>query len=155
MPMPRLKASCGLLDVRLLPINIDLALVGQMGARQDLHQRGLSGAVVTDDAHDLTAAQLQVHALQEPGHRRSSCRCPSFQRHSRSHKTSSSHGHGSNQHVVEQDGLGKPVERFIPSPSSIRPNWPVKSVLNRTCHFRVGPEAAPMAAVRRSGGSAL
>ena len=41
----------------------DRALVGHVVAEQDVHQRGLAGAVLAEQREDLAAAQLEVDRL--------------------------------------------------------------------------------------------
>jgi len=47
-----------------VPIEDDLALVGLLGARQDLYERALAGAVVSDEGHDLAGEHVKVSAAQ-------------------------------------------------------------------------------------------
>ena len=52
------------LEVDDLAVELDLAFVGDRGARQRLDQRRLAGAVVADHCEDLAGAQFEVGAVQ-------------------------------------------------------------------------------------------
>ena len=54
-------ASCGLLDVRGLAEEPELARVGEVHARDGLDQRRLAGAVVADQGDDLAGVDVEVH----------------------------------------------------------------------------------------------
>ncbi len=47
-----------------LALEEDLSLVAGVDAGEDLHQRGLAGAVLTDEDEDLARSNLEVHILQ-------------------------------------------------------------------------------------------
>jgi hypothetical protein len=51
-------------DVHRLAGEEDLALVGRVGAGDDLDQRGLAGAVVADEGDDLAGGDLEVDLRQ-------------------------------------------------------------------------------------------
>jgi hypothetical protein len=48
----------------LVAVDADRALVRRMDAREHLHQRGLAGAVLSDDGVDLTRPEVEVHAVE-------------------------------------------------------------------------------------------
>jgi len=52
------------LEVHRLTAQLDRARVGAVHAREDLHQRGLAGAVLADERVHLTRAHLDVDAVQ-------------------------------------------------------------------------------------------
>ena len=47
----------------------DLARVGPMNPRQDLHQRRFARSVFADESHDLAGRDIQIHAVErdDPG----------------------------------------------------------------------------------------
>ena len=46
-----------------LPVDQDAALVGTLHAVEDLHERGLAGAVLADDGVDLCRPDRELHVL--------------------------------------------------------------------------------------------
>jgi hypothetical protein len=61
---PELLGVLGTVDGHPLPVEEELALVGRVDAGQQLHQRGLAGAVLADQRQHLAAAQVEVHVLE-------------------------------------------------------------------------------------------
>ena len=59
-------AASGLAERDLVALPADLALVGPVRAGQDLDQRGLAGAVLAEQAVDLTRSDHQVDAVERP-----------------------------------------------------------------------------------------
>jgi hypothetical protein len=53
-----LRASRGLLIVRLLAVDVDLAAVALQRARQHLHQHRLAGAVVAEHADHFAGVEV-------------------------------------------------------------------------------------------------
>ena len=53
----------GIDDLHLLPVQLDLAGVGQHEADEHLHQRRLAGAVLAEDAVDAAAVQRDADAV--------------------------------------------------------------------------------------------
>src|ERR1700675_1493520 len=43
---------------------VDLALVGEVETREDIHERGFAGAVRSDEADDLVSVELEGHPSQ-------------------------------------------------------------------------------------------
>ena len=60
MPMPRRTASPELANCDGLAVDEDLALVGVQQAEEDVHQRRLAGAVLTEEAVDLAGLDDEV-----------------------------------------------------------------------------------------------
>ena len=52
------------LDLGFLPVQEDAPGVPAVRAREDFHQRGLAGAVFTDQRQYLTGRHLEVHVVQ-------------------------------------------------------------------------------------------
>ena len=63
MPMPRLMASRGDDIVTVSPADQDLALVRVVEAVEDVHQRGLPGAVLAKQRMYLTAPEIEVDVV--------------------------------------------------------------------------------------------
>ena len=61
--MPRSMASVGSCDVDDLAIEQDLALIGPGQAVEDVHERGLAGAVLAQQGVDLARLDVEVDAV--------------------------------------------------------------------------------------------
>ena len=59
-----LEGDLGVGDVDLLVVDVDLAAVGAVDAHDDLHERGLAGAVAADEGENLAGAQVKADALE-------------------------------------------------------------------------------------------
>ena len=63
MPIPSAIASPGRAETRRLAVDQDLALVRLEEPVEDVHQRGLAGAVLAEQAVDLTRLDGQVDVV--------------------------------------------------------------------------------------------
>ena len=63
MPMPRRDGVTGVGEMDRLPVDADLAGVGVHQAEQDVHERGLAGAVLPEEAVDFARLEGEVHAV--------------------------------------------------------------------------------------------
>ena len=59
--IPRILGRC---EIDLFAIEHHHPLIGHMRTGEHLNQRGLPGAVVTDERHDLAAPQLEIHRIE-------------------------------------------------------------------------------------------
>ena len=62
--MPSRMASLTFWILTGWPSMNDFAGVGLVNAAEDIHQRGLAGAVFADERDDFTARDLQIHGIQ-------------------------------------------------------------------------------------------
>ena len=70
MPMPAAHRVAGAGEVLDLVVEQDLALVGPVQPVEDVHQRGLAGAVLAEEAVDLA----RLDGQRDPGRSRPGCR---------------------------------------------------------------------------------
>ena len=63
MPMPAASASAADRMRTGLPFDRDGAGIGLVDAEQDVHQRGLAGAVLAEQAEDLAGAEHEVDVV--------------------------------------------------------------------------------------------
>ena len=61
--MPSVRASIGRRDLDLLAVDQNFAAGARHGARQDAHQAGLAGAIVSEHADDLAGIKVDRHVL--------------------------------------------------------------------------------------------
>ena len=92
--MPSRDASLGLVTATTFPADEEITLVGRVHAAQNLNQRGLASAILSDQGVDLAAVQIKVHAVERRHARKTLCdslqsqsQRPGFSR--RSHKCTS------------------------------------------------------------------
>ena len=90
-----------------------VARVRRIGAEQDVHQRGLAGAVLAEQAEDLAGATREVDAVVGAARRRSSSRC----RASRRGETGPAIGHWQSAEALI--GIGRAGGRG-PCPAAFR-----------------------------------
>ena len=62
--MPSRSASCGDSICDRLAVDKDLALVGALGARENLHQRRFAGAVFADESEHFAREQGERDAVE-------------------------------------------------------------------------------------------
>ena len=80
MPMPAASAACGEpgasgASAPSCAGHLDRPCVGHVVAEQDVHQRGLAGAVLAEQREDLAAPQVEIDRRRWRRARRSACRC--------------------------------------------------------------------------------
>ena len=64
MEMPKLLPLVGVVNVNRLPLQADGAAVHGIDAGENLHERGLAGAVFADQPQYFAAPDLQAHIAE-------------------------------------------------------------------------------------------
>ena len=77
--MPRRDASLGLVTATTLSRHEEIPLVGHVHTAQNLNERGLASAILSNQGVDLAAVQIEIHAVERRHAGKTLCDLPQLQ----------------------------------------------------------------------------